>query len=126
MKVLTATSRTQGQRPGDFTWCVEGEIVTPVRLICDRDMLNPGRGCGCGRSFAGLNSHRATTTALVNELGGYTLSDLAEAVRSYREQAGWPTGDAALEATQIVEMAEQYPAGTVLEIRLDEISAREG
>jgi hypothetical protein len=126
MKVLTATSRTQGQQPGDFNWCVEGEIVTPARLICGRDRADPDGGCGCGRAFAGLNSQRATTTAVVADLDGYTLTDLAEAVRSYRAQAGWDTKDAALEAAIIVDIAEGHPAGTVLGVRLDDIVSRPG
>ena len=28
MKVLVATSETQGQRNNDFDYCVEGELVT--------------------------------------------------------------------------------------------------
>src|SRR5260370_40078820 len=126
MNVLTATSRPQGQRPGDLNWCVEGEIVTPVRLICARDRADPDGGCGCGRAFAGLNSQRATTTAVVADLGGYTLTDLAEAVRSYRAQAGWGPEDAALAAAMIADLAEGHPAGTVLEVRLDDIRVRPG
>jgi hypothetical protein len=125
MKILTATSQTQGQRASDFHWCTEGEVVTPVRVICDRDReLGPDGGCGCARSFAGLNSHKATTTAMVRDIDGYTLEDLAEAVRSYREQAGWNHDQAEAEAAQIAETAAGYDAGTILELRLDDIAAR--
>jgi hypothetical protein len=96
VKLLTATTQTQGQRASDFTWCVEGEVVTPAGVICDRDRTEGpdggcgcGCGCGCGRSFGGLNSHKATTTAIVRDVDGYTFEDLTEAVRSYRQQAGW-------------------------------------
>jgi hypothetical protein len=127
MKMLTATGSTQGQRPGDFHWCVEGEIVTPIRLICSRDEADPDGGCGCGRAFAGLNSQRGTTTAMVRDLDGYTMDDLTDAVRSYREQAGWTTmcEGAPEEAAEIAEAASQYPTGTVLEIRLEDINERQ-
>jgi hypothetical protein len=126
MKVLTATAETQGLRPNDYTWCVEGEVVTPVRAICSQDEADPDGGCGCGRAFAGLNSHRATTTAMVRDLDGYSLADLTEAVRSYREQAGWTTmtESAGEEAEEIAAIAAEYITGVVLEIRLEEISAR--
>jgi hypothetical protein len=42
-----------------------------------------------GRGFAGLNSHKASTTAIVRDVDGCTFEDLLEAVRSYRDQAGW-------------------------------------
>lgn len=67
MRVLTATTRLQGSRPGDFCWTVDGELVY-LGLVCQRDEDDPDGGCGCGRSFSGLNSHRATTTALVREV----------------------------------------------------------
>jgi len=127
MRILTATSRTQGQRASDFHWCIEGEVVTPVRVICDRDReLGPDGGCGCGRSFAGLSSHKATTTAIVREISGYTLEDLTEAVRSYRQQAGCDDGqaEAEAEAALIAETAARYDEGTILELRLDDIVVR--
>jgi hypothetical protein len=33
MKVLVATARTQGDRPNDYHWCIEGELV--VRCLAD-------------------------------------------------------------------------------------------
>lgn len=132
MKLLTATTAGQGGRPSDFTWCTEGELVTPVAAICDRDMTEgPDGGCGCGRSWAGLNSHRATTTAMVRDLEGFTLEDVTVAVRAYREQSGWlahtedPDRDVAEEAAEIAETAAAYAAGTVLEIRLGDVAVRE-
>lgn len=127
MKLLTATSRTQGQRPSDYAWCVEGEIVTPARIICASDRQEgPDGGCGCGRGFAGLNSHKATTTAMVREISGYTFEDLTEAVRSYRQQAGWDHDQAGAEAALIAGAAAEYDEGTILELRLDEIEVRTG
>ena len=88
MKLLTATTETQGQRASDFAWCVPGEIVSPVRLVCDRDREEgPDGGCGCGRSFTGLSSSRGTTTAIVTDIDGYTFDDLVAALRSRADNA---------------------------------------
>jgi hypothetical protein len=122
MKILTATNRTQGQRDNDFHWCIEGEIVIPPVQVCDRDLRNPDGGCGCGRGWSGLNSHRATTTAMVRDLDGYTPDDLAIAVRSSLEQSGWyprvlDDADVTEYIAEVARVAESYPVGAVLETR---------
>jgi hypothetical protein len=125
MKLLTATTSTQGQRDSDFDWCIEGEVVTPLRVICDSDREEgPDGGCGCGRSFSGLSSHKGTTTAVVRDIDGYTFEDLTEAVRSHRDQAGYDASAAEAEASHIAALADEYDAGTVLELRLDDIEVR--
>ncbi len=68
MKVLVATSQTQGDRDNDFCYCIEGELVW-IGLVCATDRQDPDGGCGCGRSFAGMNSHQATTTVRVADIG---------------------------------------------------------
>ena len=63
MLVLIATNELQGTAPDDYAWTVEGELVTPVATECasaDR--------CGCARGFPGLESARATTTAMVDAI----------------------------------------------------------
>jgi hypothetical protein len=60
MKVLVATTMRQGQVDDDFCYTIDGELVRLPFIECDC-----GDSCGCTRSFAGLTSHRATTTALV-------------------------------------------------------------
>lgn len=131
MKLLTATSHTQGQRASDFTWCIEGELVTASKIICVRDMREgPDGGCGCGRSFGGMFSGKSTTTAIVRE-SGMSREDLALAVRTSNEDRGWltvtedPDGWVAEEVAEILEAAEAYPVGAVLEIRMGEIAVRE-
>jgi hypothetical protein len=128
VKLLTATTETQGQRASDFAWCVPGEVVTPVRLICDRDRNEgPDGGCGCGRSFTGLSSSKGTTTAIVTDIDGYTIDDLVDALRSRADPDDQDDDAAELapeEATLIAETAAMYDEGTVLEIRLSEIAAR--
>jgi hypothetical protein len=133
MKLLTATTTTQGQRRSDFTFAIEGELVR-LGEICDRDWTNgPDGGCGCGRAFGGLNSHKATTTVMVRDVDGFSFEDYAEAFRSYWKQAGWASlatspADADREAeglaAELAEIAVRYPVGTVLERRLDEICER--
>lgn len=128
MKVFTATQQTQGQRPGDYHWCVEGELVTLPNLICEADANNPEGGCGCGRGWEGLNSHRATTTVMVRDLDGLTLDEYTEAIRSSLEAGGWSevTRTEVLDlATDLAELASTYPAGTIVGHRLREVYARE-
>lgn len=126
MKVLVATSRDQGRQAGDFTFCVPGELVY-LGGVCARDERDPDSpsACGCARAFIGLNSGRATTTAEVRELD-LSADDVHEAVRSSLEQACWtslgidPTGF----AEELHEITAQYPAGTVLGRRVDELMVR--
>lgn len=133
MKLLTATAETQGLRASDFAWCIPGEIVSPAGFVCDRDRYsdNPDTGCGCGRSFYGLNSRKSTTTAIVKDIDGYTIEDLIEAIRSSSQQAGFADDEkedariAQGQAADIAEIAAEYDDGDVLEIRLGEIGRRD-
>lgn len=68
MKVLVATAKGQGQDPDDHCWATDGELV---RLF---DCTEPG--CDY-TAFVGIESHEATSTALVVErrdLDPYVLS----------------------------------------------------
>ncbi|MCD0446367.1 hypothetical protein LO763_22385 [Glycomyces sp. A-F 0318] len=127
MRVLTATSRTQGQRDNDYHWCVEGELVFAAPFVCDADAADPNGGCGCGRGFAGLSSMKATTTAQVRDLD-VTEAGVDVAVRSYLAQAGWAAqmteGDLAASVTVTIAAAGWFPAGTVVERRLDDVRVR--
>lgn len=131
MKLLTATRQTQGERPGDFCHAVEGELVL-IEFVCARDRRDPGGGCGCGRAFAGMSSHRATTTALVRELE-LTPDEVELAVASYYATGG--SGPEVLgehafaevvseAALDVIGLAQWFPFGTVVERRLDDFSAR--
>src|ERR1700736_5056520 len=101
MKILTATSRTQGQRDSDFHWCIEGELVH-FGLVCAADREDPDGGCGCGRAFAGLNSHRATTTAMARGVGGFPRDAYTEPIRSSLSQQGWDPSTAEDEADELI------------------------
>ncbi len=66
MKVLVATSETNGDRKNDFCFTEELELVHLPLIECDSE--EPDGRCGCKRAFCGLNTHRATTTAQVVDL----------------------------------------------------------
>jgi hypothetical protein len=124
LKLLVASSRAQGDRAGDFFWCVEGELVY-LGFVCASDEADPDGGCGCGRAFSGMSSHRATTTAEVRELD-MTREDVAEALASSLEEGGYGRSPDLVEALveQLLAVPAGYPAGTILERRLDEVRAR--
>ncbi|GAA1811814.1 DUF7715 family protein [Actinomadura chokoriensis] len=124
MKLLTATNAGQGLRANDFDWCVEGELVH-IGMVCARDRDDPDGGCGCGRSFAGLNSHRATTTAMVRDVPGFTEDDYVMAIRSSLEQQGCDPSFAEHEAALLRCLVRDWPVGVIVERRLDEIVVRQ-
>jgi hypothetical protein len=123
MKILTATSCTQGQRSNDFHWCIEGELVH-FGMVCAADRADPDGGCGCGRAFAGLNSHRATTTAMIRDIEGFTRDDYIEAIRSSLSQQGWDPATAADEADELIGLVWDWPVGAVAERRLNRVAVR--
>ena len=124
MKVFVATALSQGERYNDYHWCVEGELVR-IDEVCARDRGDPDGGCGCGRGFGGLNSHRSTTTARVAEVP-LSLADYALAIQSSAQHGGWnPCDDCAMsEAVDMAAMALPWPVDTVFERRLDELVVR--
>ncbi|RSN34735.1 hypothetical protein DL990_11860 [Amycolatopsis sp. WAC 01416] len=123
MKLLVATSKTQGARENDFDHCVEGELVW-IAPCCDDGEDSADSECGCGRSFDGLNSHLGTTTALVAELPGFTYSDYAEAIRSSLAAQGWPPEAADDVATGLLAFTSGWEVGTVLERRCEWFAER--
>jgi hypothetical protein len=123
MKVLVATSLTQGDRPGDFHWGVDGELVW-ISFVCDTDLNDPDGGCGCGRAFAGMSSHRAMTTAQVVDDPIMTRPEFTIALRSSLQEQGWDTLDAQAMADWLLGLAEALPTGTVIGRRLDNLVIR--
>ena len=84
MLVLVATNELQGTSPDDYSFTVEGELVTPLAAECAS-----GERCGCDRGFPGLASGFATTTALVVDRPGVTEDDLRDAVFDWLDRTGW-------------------------------------
>ena len=83
MKVLVATHESQQARDDDYSFTIDGELV----YIQGADCANPD--CGCARGFAGMASHRATTTAKVVERHDLTEADLRQALIDSLEAGGW-------------------------------------
>lgn len=132
MRILIATNELQHTAPGDYSFTVEGEIVTPVVAPCARP-----DDCGCGRGFPGLASGRATTTAMVVDRPFITPDDVRDAVEDWLERGGWfdllADSDEADEIIDelldehvgaIAEVSAAFEPGTVLERRGDLVRAR--
>jgi hypothetical protein len=122
VKLLVATGRTQGARPNDFTFAIDGELVY-AGLICARDRYDPDGGCGCGRAFSGLASERATTTAEVRDVEG-TRVDLLRAFGDGLERQGWGRDVAVDVLNDVLDITSRLPVGTVVERRLTRIRPR--
>lgn len=84
MKVLIATNELQGTEPGDYSWTVEGELVTAVVEECAS-----GDRCGCARGWPGLASARATTTAMVVDRPAIDRDDLRQAIYDWLDRGGY-------------------------------------
>lgn len=134
MRLLVATLRTNGKVEGDFSFCVPGELVT-IDEPCASDRGDPDGGCGCGRSFSGLSSHRATSTAEVVE-SELSEPDVREAILTSLTDGGWidpdrtPRADAEAlvdEAlARVVAVADHFSPGTVVGRRLERVFPRLG
>jgi hypothetical protein len=130
MKVLVATDRTQGDRVDDYTFCVPGELLW-ITEVCDRDRRDPTGGCGCGRGFGGLTSHRATTTGEVVDRD-LTEDEVRLAIRTSLTDQGWlPDALTDRERDEIVDtvaaevraVAEALPVGAIVRRSLHELHA---
>ncbi|KDA44280.1 hypothetical protein [Frankia sp. BMG5.23] len=124
MKILTATAATQGQRDNDFNHCAEGELVW-LGLVCAIDRADPDGGCGCGRSFTGLSSRLATTTAMVRDIAEMSRSSYAEALRAGLAAQRWHAVGSESLADELTRLVNGWPAGAVVERRLDIVTVRE-
>lgn len=130
MKVLVSTEETQGQRENDFCWVPEGELVTFHGFECDGESVDGS--CGCRRSFTGLVSRTATTTARVVD-AEIDSASLRDAVRESLTKAGWMDDseyslgeeDVELEAADIERVAREMPLNAIIERRGEDIQVRE-
>jgi hypothetical protein len=156
MRLLTATAETQGKRPDDFHWCVQGELVWVQEADdvgsadrpADRSVVGDHVGreapqgradvgqdrfdaSGIARSWIGLSSHRATTTARVSDLP-LSPADVRLALLGYLESSGfagllqpWEL-ERVLddESALLLRRGARYPAGTIVERRGPYMRAR--
>jgi hypothetical protein len=124
MKLLVATTATQGHRPGDFDRCIDGELVMPPLMFCDACWSAENRdtgGCGCGRSFIGLASGKHTTTAEVREIDT-TLDDYITAINDCLHNNDWRARAAAPAiAIELAAAAGCRTVGTVYRYRIGEL-----
>lgn len=127
MLLLTATSRTQGNRPGDFCDAVEGELVvifTDCRVTAHRDDLMRCRE-GCPARFFGLSTNQMTTTAMVRELR-VTSDDYLLAMTGYAQNSGAraPRSMACYLAGAMIRAAAASRSGTVLGLAGGKLTTR--
>ena len=120
MHVLVSTTVTQGESLDDFCHVPEGELVGRYGLLCDDE--GPDRsGCGCGRSFAGFETQRATSTAMVVDVD-LTRTEWRAAVFRVLTETGYAEVLSANELAEAVddieaedlEPVQHLPEGTVL------------
>lgn len=131
MRVLRATTATNGDVAGDYMAGTPGELVY-LGLVCATDRNDPDGGCGCGRGFSGLSSARATTTAVVAEVS-LSPADVREAYRSGLTAQGWidermSEADVTAFLDEVVgvatAIAQHFRPGTVLGRRLEQVVSR--
>jgi hypothetical protein len=121
MRVLVATRESQGTRPDDVHWCTEGELV----WLPDPCPDGRRRGtCDCVRTFAGVASHRRTTTAMVRDLDGLTVEACLDMIRYSLKQQGLPDHWVQDAVDRMLLLAEATAVGVVLERKLDVVAPR--
>jgi len=128
MKLLTATNETQRQRPDDFMWCTEGEIVK-FGMECDGEEVD-GK-CGCRRSMVGVQCNKATTTMKVIHVE-MTCEELTNALRDNYKEGGWYNLMGAesaeksirIEVEDLIRLSESFPVGSIVEKRGDKFQVR--
>ena len=117
MKVLVATTATQGKRADDKFECIDGEFVWLVPL-CPSSRMNPDSPCSCGRTFAGLSSAGRTTTAEVIDVPTLTRAAFSTIFWSvHTRECTCPIDETTL--TQLLAEAHRWPNGSILERRGD-------
>lgn len=111
MKIIVATSETQGQQPGDFNYVPEGEVV----IVSDCDCLHAV--CECSRSMVGALCGRGTTTMKVieSDLTRYDYLCLIREANKCYEGLGIDQSVFDAQADALLELATQFPAGAVIE-----------
>lgn len=113
MKILVATTRSQGERVDDVCHTVPGELVIDLGP-CRND--TPGE-CVFGRVFVGLGSGHLTTTAVVVDLPFLDRRAYVKILRQSFVLRGLPTVDLAAIAERSRRSADGLAVGTVVERR---------
>jgi hypothetical protein len=130
MKVLVATKKGQGIRSNDFSWTDEGELVK-FGIVCDGE-TDPDGQCGCFRDMCGVVTLKGTTTFMVADRDLSKKDYERELVRA-EVRGGWIDADdigeedlkdIRREARFLLELAAEFPVGTVLEKRGEVLQER--
>lgn len=122
MRVLVATRQTQGDRDGDFSETIEGELVFDAGP-CEQSVREETWDCICSIGFLGLASGEFTTTAVVANL---TVAPQAFE-RLFRESLGAEgiCAECAADMARSARMlALRWPVGTVIERHQRDIRPR--
>ena len=117
MKIIVATKKTQGQRANDFCFVEEGEILK-FGFQCDNGYDDDG--CGCHRSMIGTTKSSATTTMEIVDRKDLTIPKLTKILQDSFARDGWgelQRRDAVKQASLLLQLAEKFPVGTILERR---------
>jgi len=85
MKVFVATKETQGQRPNDFFFGTEGELVK-FGSECDEGSADDK--CGCHRCMIGFDTNKAVTTFKVVHMN-MTMEKYQAKYRESLIASGW-------------------------------------
>jgi len=123
MKVLVATSKTQGAREDDFSRTVDGELVFDAGP-CVAVLEGAVWDCDCSIAFRGVASAELTTTAVVADLP-MGLKEYQRAVRDGLRRMGICAECAKSCGHAARMLALRWPIGTVLERDRWQFGARE-
>lgn len=144
MKVLVATKKTQGQKPGDYSDTPEGELVTfgsNSDEYVDETQNKPRsewkKGTRKSKKYdtamVGITSGKATTTILVAEVD-ITEYELARKVSKSLDIRGWRETMREKrfrkwieqDVRDIIKVANDFSTGAVLEKKKNKFYEREG
>lgn len=133
MKILVATHETQNDRPGDFAWVEEGEIVTAGAYgMCDSYRHAGADGlstCGCDRSFTGIVSGSSSTTAKIVERDDITRDDIVDQLTK-RLMEAFDATDAEMrpvaveEVNEMLDVANDLTLGRVVGMNVEKFFVR--
>lgn len=113
MKVLVATTKTQGAREGDFSRTLGGEFVFdagPCVAVGEGAEWN----CECSLAFRGVVTGQLTTTAMVADLP-IRMKDYQDVVRDGLASAGICSECAQEYGRAAWKLAMRWPTGTIIE-----------
>lgn len=121
-EILSLNIRDTRSKKNDFCFAPEGE---PVRFgsQCGGELIDGP--CGCKRSLVGMKSHKATSTMKVAQLD-QTEDEMMAKLALSLEDSGYSSieEDLRAEVREVVEVANQFPLGTVIERRGSRFIAR--